>query len=129
LPALAASEQRGLIPLERAKRLRDAYRFLRRLENRVQMFGDQQTHDLPTDETQRLRMALALGYARWQDLVDELDQHRAAVSKEFDAVMAPARRARNSEKTASWNAIWQRCLAGDMDAEVFEAAGITPVAP
>ncbi len=129
LPALAASEQRGLIPLQRAKCLRDAYRFLRRLENRVQMFGDQQTHDLPADETQRLRMALALGYAQWKDLIDELDRHRAAVSAEFDAVMAPARRARNSASTAGWSTIWQRCLDGDIDADAFEAAGIVPVAP
>jgi hypothetical protein len=39
LPALAVCEQLGYIPSGRAVRLRAAYRFLRRLENRVQMFG------------------------------------------------------------------------------------------
>jgi glutamate-ammonia-ligase adenylyltransferase len=129
LPALAACEHRGLIALDRAKRLRNAYRFLRRLENRVQMFGDQQTHELPSDDLQRLRMALALGYEKWEDLIAELDAHRAAVSEEFDAVMAPARQARNSDKTVGWNAIWKRCLDDDIDSAAFEAAGFTPVAP
>lgn len=129
LPALAASEQLGLISLVRAKGLREAYRFLRRLENRVQMFADQQTHDLPADELQRDRMALALGYARWHQLVEELDRHRALVSAEFDAIMAPARRQRSSKKTASWTALWQRCLNGEIDVQAFEDAGFTPIAP
>jgi glutamate-ammonia-ligase adenylyltransferase len=129
LPALAASEQLGLIPSLRAKRLADAYRFLRRIENRVQMFADQQTHDLPADEIQRLRMALALGYADWDALTHELDRHRAAVSEEFDTVMAPARRARSSAKTAEWNALWQRCMTSGVDPKAFDEAGFTPVEP
>src|SRR4029077_1849081 len=49
LPALAACEQLGALNAASARRLRDAYRFLRRVENRVQMLRDEQTHELPPD--------------------------------------------------------------------------------
>ncbi|MEP6881821.1 MAG: bifunctional [glutamate--ammonia ligase]-adenylyl-L-tyrosine phosphorylase/[glutamate--ammonia-ligase] adenylyltransferase [Dokdonella sp.] len=129
LSALSVCEQLGLINATRAKRLADAYRFLRRLENRVQMFADQQTHELPADATQKLRITLALGYADWSGLVTELDRHRAAVSEEFNAVMAPARRARSSARAAEWNAVWQRCVESGVDVRAFVDAGFEPVEP
>ena len=91
LPALAACEQLGLIPTARARVLREAYRYLRRLENRVQMFADEQTHDLPEDALIRERLGCSLGHAAWAELMAELDQHRSAVTVEFGALMAPAR--------------------------------------
>ena len=70
----------------RRKRLRDAYRFLRRLENRVQMFADQQTHEMPDDAlaapAHRARPSAMRTGPRSRR---ELDRHRAAVSEEFDA--------------------------------------------
>ncbi len=129
LPALSVCEQLGLINATRSKRLAEAYRFLRRLENRVQMFADQQTHELPSDETQRHRITLALGYAGWSDLIAELDRHRTAVSEEFNAVMAPARRAGSSARIAEWNALWQRCVDSGVDVEAFTEAGFDPVQP
>ena len=129
LPALSACEQLGLISAKRSKRLAEAYRFLRRLENRVQMFADQQTHELPADEGQRQRIALALDYPAWPALVAELDRHRAAVSEEFDAVMAPARRARSSAQAVEWNALWLRCTTNGVDAAAFAEGGFDPVEP
>lgn len=75
----------------------DAYRLLRRVENRVQMFADAQTHELPDDALARERIALALGFAGATELVAELDRHRAVVSDEFKAVMAASENQRGSE--------------------------------
>ena len=63
--------------------LRKAYLFLRRLENRIQMFNDQQTHDLPTNPGQQARIASQLGYDSWQELTLELQQHRDRVDHCF----------------------------------------------
>ncbi|MGA9420827.1 MAG: glutamine-synthetase adenylyltransferase, partial [Rhodanobacteraceae bacterium] len=68
LPALTICEQRGYIPTAAACALREAYRFLRRLENRLQMFDDQQTHELPVASDVRERIALALDYPDWATL-------------------------------------------------------------
>ncbi len=42
--------------------LSDAYRFLRTVEHRLQLWDEQQTHTLPTDEVALLRLAHVLGY-------------------------------------------------------------------
>jgi len=89
IPALTACELHGYIPLQRARRLREAWRFLRHLENRVQMLRDAQTHDVPEDALSRARLALGLGYPDWDALSTALARHRDAVSEEFNAVLVP----------------------------------------
>src|SRR2546427_3500392 len=51
--------------LEDGAALREAYLFLRRLENRLQMLRDAQTHVLPSDALDRERIAVGLGYPDW----------------------------------------------------------------
>lgn len=69
-----------------AQELRLAYRYLRRLENFMQAIRDQQTHDLPETDIDRARLCLAMGHDSWDELVGELDRHRDAVSRQFDAI-------------------------------------------
>jgi glutamate-ammonia-ligase adenylyltransferase len=126
LPALAACEQLGFIPSARAQRLREAYRFLRRLENRVQMFADQQTHEIPADAEQRERIALALGHAGWDALEPELRRHRAAVAEEFAALMAVDARNDARQARARWPEFWRALLADGVDAGAVAAAGFAP---
>ena len=83
LPKLVGS--RGL-SADSALRLREAYRFLRRLENFIQAIRDQQTHDLPRDAADQARLCLAMGYADWQALRADLEMHRNAISQEFESV-------------------------------------------
>ncbi|HEX5587730.1 MAG TPA: bifunctional glutamine-synthetase adenylyltransferase/deadenyltransferase, partial [Acidimicrobiia bacterium] len=45
-----------------ADKLDDAYRFLRTVEHRLQLYDEQQTHTIPTDEAARIRLARVLGY-------------------------------------------------------------------
>jgi glutamate-ammonia-ligase adenylyltransferase len=51
------------ISREAAEALTDAYYFLRRIENRLQMVGDQQTHILPADRDELDRIARLAGFA------------------------------------------------------------------
>jgi glutamate-ammonia-ligase adenylyltransferase len=92
LPALQALVDAGHIAPHAGDALRDAYRFLRTLENRLQMLRDAQTHALPDNDDERARIAIGLGYAHWQELRDELDAHRARVAGEFDALLTTRRR-------------------------------------
>lgn len=127
LSALAACEQLGFIPADRARRLREAYRFLRRLENRLQMFADQQTHELPADADARLRLALALDRADWAALEADLLVHRAAVAEEFAALMAVEARTDAQRSLAQWEAFWRALVAGgEADAQALAAAGFEP---
>ena len=94
LAALAALAEAGHLAPAVASGLADSYRFLRRLENRLQMLGDRQTHRIPEDQPTRDRIALGLGYPGWSALATELDRHRSRVGEEFGNLLAPRTTAR-----------------------------------
>ncbi|MGA7437476.1 MAG: bifunctional [glutamate--ammonia ligase]-adenylyl-L-tyrosine phosphorylase/[glutamate--ammonia-ligase] adenylyltransferase, partial [Luteibacter sp.] len=125
LPALRACESRGYIPKSRAKLLRDAYIFLRRLENRVQMLRDAQTHDIPDDDISRERLALGLDYISWDALAVELAKHRTAVSAEFAAVLVP-QAGQTATAPAADVELWQAARDESLTAETMEASGFIP---
>ena len=72
--ALAALADEGYVAQEDAEALADAYRFLRRLEHRLQMVRDLQTHDLPADRHARTTVARSLGLAGADALQAEYDR-------------------------------------------------------
>ncbi len=88
LPLLAGQKLLGAVAVEE---LAESYRFLRRVENRLQERNDEQTHDLPQDETGRARLALAMGAPDWDTIAAEIERHRRRVSAHFQAlIFAPA---------------------------------------
>jgi len=76
-----------LLPCEAVRELHTAYVFLRRLENRLQMLGDAQTHRLPAEPLARERLALAMGEHDWPALLHQLDAHRERVARHFRLVI------------------------------------------
>lgn len=85
LDYLAAS---GRLAPDTVAALKDAYDFLRRTENRLQAYADQQTHNLPEQDTAKLKLAVAMGYADWREFVQVLMQHVACVSGQFEQIFA-----------------------------------------
>lgn len=79
-----ALEQHKIVDSITLQKLRAAYCFLRQLENRIQMFEDQQTHDLPENTTQQMRIAATMGFNDWNALVAQLQLHRDQVSLCFN---------------------------------------------
>ena len=74
---LQSRELRTVLPLlvgqrflrrEAVAELDAAYRYLRVVENRLQQWNDEQTHQLPEDEHRRARLALAMGASEWDAL-------------------------------------------------------------
>ncbi|KIQ96349.1 bifunctional [glutamate--ammonia ligase]-adenylyl-L-tyrosine phosphorylase/[glutamate--ammonia-ligase] adenylyltransferase [Lysobacter sp. A03] len=88
-PALAALVEAGQVEAQTGAQLTEAYRFLRHLENRLQMFADQQTHALPVEPATRQRIAIGMRFADWDELRAELERHRGIVCEEFAALLAP----------------------------------------
>ncbi len=80
LDALHALATGGYVEEPDAARLDDAYRFLRTVEHRLQLYDEQQTHTIPNDERARTRLARVLGYRdHGEQSALELfeEQHRA----------------------------------------------------
>jgi len=88
LPTLSALKERGFLDDMVYQSLVEAYRFLRMAENRLQMWNDQQTHDLPTDDKQRQLLANSLGYEDYESFYQQLNKHRDFVESQFNEVFA-----------------------------------------
>ncbi|MGD9599458.1 MAG: bifunctional [glutamate--ammonia ligase]-adenylyl-L-tyrosine phosphorylase/[glutamate--ammonia-ligase] adenylyltransferase [Steroidobacteraceae bacterium] len=125
LEALRVIEGGRTLPPGAVAKLRDAYGFLRRLENRLQMLGDEQTHELPTDRVARARIAAAMGFPAWDALVPALATHRRHVSAQFKAVVfAPDANGAKPVITVDLGPLWEsgeRSGASAMEQTLAEA--------
>ncbi len=79
LRALTTLAEEGYVAQADAELLADAYRFLRRLEHRLQIVHDLQTHDLPADPHARTTLARSLGLADAAALQDEYERQTELV--------------------------------------------------
>lgn len=75
IEALTALGKRGLIPVEAARRVEDAYLFLRRCESVLRRVHDQSVSALPVDEREQAQLAKRCGFA---DRAGFFDRYRAA---------------------------------------------------
>jgi [glutamine synthetase] adenylyltransferase / [glutamine synthetase]-adenylyl-L-tyrosine phosphorylase len=79
LDALAALTHAGHIGAEELERLSEAYHFLRKLEHRLQMIDDAQTHSVPRDPAALRRVAILMGYATEKEFAAALTGELSAV--------------------------------------------------
>ena len=94
LKALVRLAAGGLMKPASAARLAAAYEFLRRVEHRIQYLDDQQTHLLPTSDTDLDWISRSLGLTCNADaceLLDQLCETREFVAMEFDALLHDGR--------------------------------------
>jgi glutamate-ammonia-ligase adenylyltransferase len=112
-PALQSSSLLAVLPrLAGAKLLQDAavaeladsYRFLRRVENRLQMVADLQTHRVPEDALGRERLACGMNAGSWDEFTGTLAAKRRAVTVHFDGVvLGPGGR---GKPTVALDSLW-----------------------
>lgn len=90
--ALRSLRAVGLLPDEAGKELERSYLFLRRLENRLQMVDERQTHVLPSDPEALTRLGRAMGFVDVPDpggaLQSALEGHRRQVLSLFGASLS-----------------------------------------
>src|SRR6266853_6770746 len=88
LKALRALHQLDLLPRDEVVKLDEAYRFLRRVEHRLQTDAEQQTHTIPQEPKALRRLALSLRFSSGQDFTAVLRQHMRAVRSIFERVIS-----------------------------------------
>jgi glutamate-ammonia-ligase adenylyltransferase len=81
LLALEALARTGHITAERRQELAEAYLFLRRVEHRLQMVDDRQTHSLPLSAQGFAAIAAFLEYPNAKAFTDDLTRHTGAVRR------------------------------------------------
>jgi [glutamine synthetase] adenylyltransferase / [glutamine synthetase]-adenylyl-L-tyrosine phosphorylase len=86
LPALDALADGGWIDAQARDELRDAYCFLRVVENRLQMVADEQSHTLPTEGDSLERFARFAGFPDRDAFADSLLVHLRNVQRHYAAL-------------------------------------------
>lgn len=124
LPVLRHLGAENYLKPQEASGLTVAYEFLRRVENRLQAWRDQQTHDLPRDAASRARLAWSMSYVDWETFVAALAAHRRLVERLFDAVVVAPRVLREQQHRESpYTVLWQGMLAPKEAVARLERAG------
>jgi glutamate-ammonia-ligase adenylyltransferase len=85
MPVLADLE---LLAREEARALENAYRFLRRVEHRLQIEAEQQTHTIPENGDELRRLSQSLGFSSAKDFIAELRSHTKAVRTVFRRIIS-----------------------------------------
>jgi len=98
-----------------------AYYFLRKAENHLQEWNDQQTHDLPVDEGQQTALANSMGFENYDDFFEVLSQHLQFVQSEFDSVFAEDTIAETDNEDTR---LKEACLSDQIDVEVLVNQGL-----
>jgi glutamate-ammonia-ligase adenylyltransferase len=88
LNALGALARLELLPRKEVVDLDRAYRFLRRVEHRLQIEAEQQTHTVPRERQALNRLSLSLGFASSDKFTDALKQTMESVRSIFQRVIS-----------------------------------------
>lgn len=123
-PGLAAVVAAGHLSEAEGESLAAAYEFLRCLENRIQALHDHQTHELPTDPADRLRLLKSMSLEEWSSLEREFESHRHAVREIFEDVFTgPEGKASQSSDEGLEEDLWHGRLEAERAREVLAGVG------
>ncbi|PYJ73548.1 MAG: bifunctional [glutamate--ammonia ligase]-adenylyl-L-tyrosine phosphorylase/[glutamate--ammonia-ligase] adenylyltransferase [Verrucomicrobia bacterium] len=88
LKALRALRQLDLLPRDEVLTLDKSYRFLRRIEHRLQIEAEQQTHTVPQEREALQRLALSLRFSSAEEFSAALKQSMRAVRPIFQRIIS-----------------------------------------
>ena len=87
LAAISELTELDILPSEVSHSLKSHYLFLRRVEQYLQAFDDQQTQTLPDAELDKARLAHLLGQPDFQSTLPQINQVMESVRQEFALVV------------------------------------------
>lgn len=124
LPMLQHIAQTGLLPADEVSDLRTAYLFLRKLENSLQQWRDEQTQTLPTEPTTQAAIAAIMGCERYDTLLSIATQHRQRVHHIFQSVFgAPTPLSPEREKSSATTRLWRKQVNDEQAAAICTQLG------
>lgn len=123
MSALAVIKQEKLLP--RCDALKQAYLFLRKLENVLQSLNDQQTHTLPEDQLKKAQIVIAMGYLDWKEFLDKLQQYQRIVSNFFHSILGKVDDYEDEKRLLSnqLSSLWQGHVESNMAVNLLISLG------
>jgi glutamate-ammonia-ligase adenylyltransferase len=123
LPVLVHLAAEGDLTPQAVRDLSSAYEFLRNTEHRLQEIRDQQTQVLPTNDLDRQRVAVGMGFADWPTFYAALRHHMQRVHEHFNSVFAAPQGEAPAADEQGLHAVWSGTLEETAAREVLRAAG------
>jgi len=122
---LAALVDENYIPADVCRDLSEAYVFLRRTENRLQEFGDQQNHLLPVDAADRLRLAVSMQCTDWSSYRRRLQGHLDRVHAHFSRLLTTEDSKPEAENglIKKLEGVWLELVDPDQGRDILSGAG------
>ena len=99
------------------------YRFLRTVEHRLQAYEDRQTHLLPEDAPDQLRLAYSMGFESWESFQAKLKLHRQRIQGHFEQVFEAPQSEQADEGAADLTGVWFATVDETTSISVLTAAG------
>jgi glutamate-ammonia-ligase adenylyltransferase len=125
--ALERLAEFGYLPAERARKLADAYLFLRDVEHKLQIVAGRQTHTLPSESIELRALAARLGFGKSAADADKflrrLARCRELVAAQFRDTLASGDDDAPYAVSAAAEAAWSAALAPAQSAKYLEALG------
>src|SRR6056297_301629 len=115
--------EKKLIDKKECDELKDAYHFLRLVENRLQAYQDRQIHDIPEDPVQRQILALSMGYEDENAFYTELSRIQGVVHKHFSALLVQADDEDNDSSSQELKQIWDSITDPQFHGEDLSISG------
>jgi len=125
LKVLSILSEKGHIPEKVYDELTKGYTFLRIIENRIQEFSDQQTHNLPTDEHGKIRLAIATGFNDWKSFSESLENHMKNIHFHFDKLLAGEKETEKDSLLENFTELWDRLEHKEDGEKILSDAGFT----
>nr|WP_074214234.1 bifunctional [glutamate--ammonia ligase]-adenylyl-L-tyrosine phosphorylase/[glutamate--ammonia-ligase] adenylyltransferase [Salinivibrio sp. ES.052] len=122
LETLEAIRELELLPTQAVTQLKQAYCYLRRVENLLQAIDDKQTQTLPDNELDRERLCLAMGDDDWASLQGHINQHMQAVNQIFSGLIGDDEQDNDADVESEYHDLW--AMARDVDNTNLILAGL-----
>ncbi|RLA18811.1 MAG: bifunctional [glutamate--ammonia ligase]-adenylyl-L-tyrosine phosphorylase/[glutamate--ammonia-ligase] adenylyltransferase [Gammaproteobacteria bacterium] len=104
LKVLALLGESNCLPVAITMALQESYIYLRKVENRLQEYADKQTHSLPDDEVDKVRLAWSMDHQNWDSFRLELDAVQRQVHEVFSQVFEAPHTDNEIDDNPSYNA-------------------------
>lgn len=125
LRALALLHSENLIDRETCDTLTEAYTFLRTTEHRIQVEQERQTHNLPQDAHELLRLSRRCGFADQAAFTAELERHRRGVEAIYHDLFYTGEEEAGAEVGREVRALLDPALDSDLAKDILEEKGFS----
>ncbi|MGY0616614.1 bifunctional [glutamate--ammonia ligase]-adenylyl-L-tyrosine phosphorylase/[glutamate--ammonia-ligase] adenylyltransferase [Vibrio sp. FJH11] len=120
LETLQGVEELALLTSAEVRSLEAAYKYLRQLENLLQAMADKQTQTLPDCDIERLKLATAMKFESWDQLITQTQLHMANVHQVFGLLIGDDEEDEGNNVARHFHELWDMANKQDVMENILQ---------